>query len=271
MTFPEHTALALGLTLAAGLSTGIGSALAFVARETNRTLLSVSLGFSAGVMMYVSFVEMLPQAKTELIGALGAVSGAWWATGMFFVGFLIAAGIDQLVPSHENPHEFRNVGDVRDTQQAHDFRHLHRLGLLSALVIAIHNFPEGIATFMATLNNPSFGIPLAVAIAIHNIPEGIAVAIPIFYATGSRLKAFTWSFASGLAEPIGALLGAVVLLAFFSPALAGGMFAATAGIMVFIALDELLPTARAYGQPHHALLGLVGGMAVMAASLLLML
>ena len=148
---------------------------------------------------------------------------------------------------------------------------LMRVGLLTALAIAIHNFPEGLATFVSALQSPSVAIPIVAAIAIHNIPEGIAVSVPIYQATGSRRKAFCYSFLSGLAEPLGALLGWLVLRPFMNDTVLGILFAGVAGIMVFISFDELLPAAREYGEHHLSLYGLIAGMAVMAVSLLLFL
>ena len=177
--------------------------------------------------------------------------------------------IDKLVPSFENPHEIHDTGEMDDTNKAQDFRKLHRMGMFTALAIAIHNFPEGLATFAAALKDPHLGIAIAVAIAIHNIPEGIAVSVPIYYATGSRKKAFTYSFLSGVSEPIGALIGFFVLWKFMNNITFGLLFAGVAGIMVFISLDELLPSAQKYGEHHLSIYGLVGGMAVMAFSLLL--
>lgn len=259
---------AFGLTLFAGLSTGIGSAIAFFAKQTNTKFLSISLGFSAGVMIYVSFVEILVKARIELIAELGIKSGNWITVAAFFGGVLLIAIIDKLVPSIENPHEIRMIEDMnqQDTQKN---RKLMRMGMFTALAIAIHNFPEGLATFTAALNDPSLGIAIAVAIAIHNIPEGIAVSVPVFYATGNKKKAFRLSFLSGLAEPVGALVGYLILMPFMSPVVFGVLFAGVAGIMVFISLDELLPSAREYGEHHLSIYGLMGGMIVMAISLLM--
>jgi len=177
--------------------------------------------------------------------------------------------IDKFIPSAENPHELRSVESMDNESKAVNFRKLYRMGILTALAVAIHNFPEGLATFTAALADASIGIPIAIAIAIHNIPEGIAVSIPVFYATGSRRKAFAYSLASGMAEPAGALVGYLLLRSFFNNMVLGISFAAVAGIMVFISLDELLPTAEAYGEHHVAIYGLLAGMAVMAAGLLL--
>lgn len=258
---------AFGLTLFAGLSTGIGSALAFFTKTTNTRFLSVSLGFSAGVMIYVSFVEILQKARLALIPGFGEKLASWYTVLSFFAGILIIALIDKLIPSYENPHEIRRVEDV--SRDGNRDPKLVRMGLFTALAIAIHNFPEGIATFMAGLTDPTIAIPIAVAIAIHNIPEGIAVSVPISYGTGSKKRGFFLSFLSGLAEPIGALMAYFILMPFLGDSLFGFMFAIVAGIMVFISIDELLPTAREYGQHHHAVYGFLAGMAVMAVSLLL--
>ncbi|HNR88943.1 MAG TPA: zinc transporter ZupT [Spirochaetota bacterium] len=260
--------IAFALTAIAGLSTGVGSAIAVLANTTNKKFLSLALGFSAGVMMYVSFVEIFFEAKKSLVASLGEGTGGWATVAAFFAGIIVIGLIDRFVPERENPHEMHLVEEICETG-CRDPR-LMRLGLLSAGAIAIHNFPEGIATFMAALADPALGTPIAIAIAIHNIPEGIAVAVPIFYATGSRRKAFGYSFLSGLSEPVGALLGFVLLRIYFSGAVMGASLAAVAGIMVFISLDELLPAAREYGQPHLAIYGLVAGMAVMAMSLLML-
>jgi len=262
---------ALGLTLLAGLSTGIGSALAFFAKRTSTRFLSLALGFSAGVMIYVSFVEMFPAAKDHLSSALGAVAGTWITVIAFFGGIAVVALIDRLVPTFQNPHEMHNVEEMDDKKQAAKFKKLYRIGIFTALAIAMHNAPEGLATFAAALTDPALGVAIAIAIAIHNIPEGIAVSVPIFYATGSRKKAFLYSFLSGLAEPLGAVIGYLFLMQFFSDSLLGIMFASVAGIMVFISLDELLPAAQKFGEHHHAIYGLLAGMAVMALSLLLFL
>jgi len=268
---------AFGLTLFAGLSTGIGSTLAFLTRKTNTRFLSLSLGFSAGVMIYVSFVEIFAKAQEELVKALGPKTGSWVTVLSFFGGVALIALIDKLVPSYENPHEMHSIEemdlgkDKLPKNEAHDFARLKRTGIFAALAIAIHNFPEGLATFTAALTEPALGLAIAVAIAIHNIPEGIAVSIPLFYATGSRKKAFLYSFLSGLTEPIGAMVGYLLFMPFFTPTLFGVLFASVAGIMVFISLDELLPAAEEFGEHHYAIYGLVGCMAVMAVSLLLFL
>jgi len=264
----EHSvSIALLLTLLAGSATGIGSAIAFFACRTDTRLLSFALGLSAGVMVYVSFVELFAQARTLLEHELGGHPGRIVTAVFFFAGVLLIGVIDRLVPSFENPHEIRTVGRV--DRRHRDRPGLMRTGVVTALVIGIHNFPEGMATFMAAMDTPTLGVAIAVAIAIHNIPEGIAVSIPIYYATGSRRKAFFLSLSSGLAEPVGAMLAYLVLMPFLSTAVMGCIFAAVAGIMVFISLDELLPAAEAYGRHHLSIYGVVTGMAVMAASLLL--
>ena len=262
---------AFGLTLFAGLSTGIGSAFAFFSKKTNTKFLAISLGFSAGVMLYVSFVEILVKARESMVefygkGASAESVASWYTAGAFFFGIALIAVIDKLVPSYENPHELHRVEDMENADME---KKLLRMGIFSAIAIAIHNFPEGLATFTAAMKDPQIGISIAIAIAIHNIPEGIAVSVPVYYATGNRKKAFVYSFLSGLAEPVGAALGFIFLMTFFNGLTFGIVFAMVAGIMVFISLDELLPTAEEFGEHHSAIYGLISGMAVMALSLLL--
>jgi ZIP family zinc transporter len=268
----ENVWIALGLTLFAGLATGVGSALAFFTKRTNTRFLSLALGFSAGVMLYVSFIEIFFKAKDALVAASGKITGTWITVVSFFCGILLIGIIDKLVPSFENPHEIRNVEEMKKKNRSDDREQkLLRMGTFTALAIAIHNFPEGLATFAATLSDPALGISIAVAIAIHNIPEGISVSVPIYYATGSKRKAFYYSFLSGVAEPVGAVIGYAILLNFFNDFIFGILFAGVAGIMVFISLDELLPSAQKYGEHHLSIYGLVLGMAVMAVSLLMFL
>ncbi|HAK47283.1 MAG TPA: zinc transporter ZupT [Spirochaeta sp.] len=258
---------ALGLTIFAGIATGVGSIMAFMSKKFNPKFLAGALGFSAGVMIYVSMVEIFIKAKDALSAYYGAKPGYVYTTIAFFIGIGIIAIIDKLIPSHENPHEIKNISHSGESN-GQDTK-LMRMGLFSALAIGIHNFPEGLATFMGALTDPTLGISIAVAIAIHNIPEGIAVSAPIFYATKSRKKAFWYSFLSGFAEPVGALVGYFLLRRIFNEATFGLIFAGVAGIMVYISLDELLPTAEEYGEHHIAIGGLIAGMAVMAASLLM--
>ncbi|MFO7872948.1 MAG: zinc transporter ZupT [Bacteroidales bacterium] len=263
----QEILIAFGFTLFAGLSTGIGSAIAFFARRTNTKFLSIALGFSAGVMIYLSFVEIFPKAQESLAVEMNEQMGYVVTIIAFFTGIVLIAIIDRLVPSFENPHELKRVEQIYDKGQEKN-KKLYRMGVMSALAIAIHNFPEGLATFLATLQDIRLGLPIAIAIAIHNIPEGIAISVPIHHATGSKKKAFTYSFLSGLAEPIGALVGFFILMPFLSQAVFGFMFAMVAGIMVFISIDNLLPAAREYGEPHLSIYGLTGGMALMAVSLI---
>ena len=259
----EHNILIpLLLTLGAGLATGIGSAIAFFAKRTNKRLLSFSLGLSGGVMIYVSFVELFQQAQITLSEEWGAHTGIIVTVVSFFAGILLIGVIDRLVPSFENPHEAHMVEEM-DKQPRNP--KLMRMGMMTALAIGIHNFPEGIATFTSAVDNMALGVAIAVAIAIHNIPEGIAVSIPIFYATGDRKKAFKLSLLSGRA-----VLAYLVLMPFMSPTLMGCILAGVAGIMVFISIDELLPAAREYGEAHISIYGVVAGMALMAVSLILL-
>lgn len=260
------------ITLFAGLCTGIGSALAFFTKKTNTKFLSISLGFSAGVMIYVSLVEIFVKAQNSLTAELGLKGGSWLTVGAFFGGMVLIAIIDKLIPTEENPHEMYKIEDINSKNEgSQNSKSLLRLGLFTALAVGIHNFPEGLATFISALQDPTIAIPIAVAIAIHNIPEGIAVSVPVYYATGSKKKAFLYSFLSGLSEPVGAIIGYLVLMPIMNDLMFGIIFAGVAGIMVYISLDELLPAAQKYGEHHLSIYGLVSGMAVMAVSLLLFL
>jgi ZIP family zinc transporter len=253
------------LTLFAGLSTSIGGIIAMNKRASSKKFLSFALGLSAGVMIYVSFIEIFPKAFSSLEIVFGTRLGYLYTTMAFFIGVGFIALIDRLVPKAENPHE-QDEMNIYEVKQDHT---LMRMGLFSALAIAIHNFPEGLATFIAALESPTLGISIAIAIAIHNIPEGIAVSVPIYHATKSRKKAFLYTFLSGLSEPIGAIIGFFLLYTFLSESLFGFVFSMVAGIMVYISLDELLPTAEKHGEHHIAIYGLMTGMIIMAASLVL--
>ncbi|MCE5341267.1 MAG: zinc transporter ZupT [Planctomycetaceae bacterium] len=267
--FTQNVIFAFGLTLFAGLATGIGSDMALVAKKTSTRFLATSMGFSAGVMVYVSLIEIFNKAKIGLIAELGEAKGYWFTAAAFFAGIFIIAAIDKLIPGIDNPHEIKDIESIGDVKAAKNFKGLYRTGLFMALAIGIHNFPEGLATFTAALKNTRLGIPIAIAIAIHNIPEGIAVSVPVFYATGSRKKAFWLSFLSGMAEPVGALIGYIILANFMSNILNNIIFASVGGIMVFISIDQLLPAAEKYGKHHYAIYGFVAGMIVMAVSLLM--
>ncbi len=268
---------AFALTLFAGLSTGFGSLIVLVARKPTLRLLSFGLGFSGGVMVFISLAELLPQSREILVEAMDGKAGEWIAYGFFFGGIGLSALIDALVPNPENPHEVVPAAELERAQAAShptevtatQAKSLARVGLLTAIAIAIHNVPEGMATLVSALSDTSLGISVAVAVAIHNIPEGISVAVLVLFATRSRKKAFAYSFASGLAEPLGAAAVYLVLMPWIDDFAVGGMLAAVAGIMVFISFDELLPTAREYGKGHLAISGVVIGMLVMAVSLAL--
>lgn len=259
------------ITLFAGLSTGIGSTIAFFAKKTNTRFLAVSLGFSAGVMIYVSMIEIFNEAREALTAGYGVRLGSWITVIAFFGGMLLIALIDKFIPLGKNPHEMRKVEELKNGKERNDPKHkLMRTGLFIALAVAIHNFPEGLAAFISAMHDQALAIPIAIAIALHNIPEGIAISVPIYYATGSKKKAFFYSFLSGLAEPLGAVVAYLILMPFINDMVFGIVFAAVAGIMVFISLDELLPSAREYGEHHLSVYGLVAGMGVMALSLLFM-
>ncbi|EKE02663.1 MAG: hypothetical protein ACD_20C00348G0004 [uncultured bacterium] len=262
----ENTVLfAFLLTLFAGLATGVGGILGFFIKKRNLITLSLGLGFSAGVMIYVSFAEIITKAEESLVIVLGDSLGSWLALISFFAGIALAFIVDWSLPETINQDELQIETDQDNSRICS--QKLHRIGIFTAIAIAIHNFPEGLATFMAGLSEPALGISIAVAIAIHNIPEGIAVSIPIYNATGSKKKAFLYSALSGLSEPLGAILGYTLLRSLFNELTFGILFALVAGIMIYISFDELLPAAREYGKGHITILGVTLGMLVMAVSL----
>jgi ZIP family zinc transporter len=259
MPISENIGLALILTTIAGLSTGIGSAIAYFIKRPKMIYLSFSLGFSAGVMIYISFVELMPQATAGV--------GKMWSTASFFIGILFIGLIDIFIPESENPHHFKAPSGPPEVQGDAT---LMRTGFFTALAIGIHNFPEGLATFATALTDVNLGIVTAAAISIHNIPEGISVSVPILYATGNRNRAFVYSFLSGVTEPVGAIVGFFILMPFLSERLLTSLLAFTAAVMVYISVDELLPMAHRYGHSHAVILGVVIGMFIMAVSLLLL-
>ncbi len=254
---------ALSLTLLAGMATGVGSILSMFTKKTNTRFLASSLGFSAGVMIYVSMVEIFQKSRMYLSAYTNDLIGYRWAVAAFFTGIVFIGLIDFFVPSTEG-----DIGNLHD--RGKNEKILQRMGFMTALAIGIHNFPEGMATFTSALKEPQLGVAIAVAISIHNIPEGIATAVPIYFATGDRKKAFKISFLSGLAEPIGAVIGYLLLRPFFNDMVFGLLFGFIAGIMVFISVEELLPMAREYEKSKVTIIGFIFGMAVIAVSLLML-
>lgn len=265
----EHILIVFLLTTLAGLATGIGGCIAFFMKREDTKMLTFSLGLSGGVMVYISLVELLGEAQHRLIGAHGHTAGSWIAIAAFFGGIAVAALIDYLVPSDENPHEVLDPEAIhgQGTGQFSSTK-IKRSGILFALAIGIHNFPEGIATFAAGLDSLTLGTTIALAVAIHNIPEGITVAVPLYYGTGNRKKAVFYSFLSGLAEPVGAAIAMFFLFDNLTPTLLSVLFASVAGIMVFISFDELLPMAERWGHHHISILGIIAGMLLMAVVLI---
>jgi len=244
----ENITVAFILTIFAGLSTGIGSFIAFLIPKPKLTYLSVLLGFAAGAMLYISFIELLA-TSIENVGFLVANTA-------FFLGMVVIYFLDRI------------IGHVHlDTLSDNHQMRFKRAGVLTAIGIAMHNFPEGMAVLITSLNDLYLGFPVAVAIAIHNVPEGIAVSVPIYYATHSRKKAFAYSFLSGIFEPLGAAFGYLLVFQFLNSTVLGAILAAVGGIMVFITFDELIPIAIKYGDEHLMLSGLISGMLVMILSL----
>ncbi len=255
----SNAGVAIFLTTLAGLSTSIGGLIAIFSKNTNKKFLAFSLGVSAGVMLYVSFMELLTKAIVVLSANYGTKAGTSFATVCFFSGMFLAALIDKFIPEADV---------VSATDNSKNESKLMRTGLITALALGVHNFPEGMATFVSALSSPVMAIPIVVAIAIHNVPEGIAVSVPIYFATGNKKRAFLYTLASGIAEPIGAIVGYLILMPYINEIINAYVFAVVAGLMVFISVDELLPSAREYCESHLAVYGLLAGMIIMAVSLI---
>lgn len=256
--------MALSVTTAAGLATALGSVLVLTAKAPNPRLLAFGLAFAGGAMVYVSLTEIMNKSIDSFTQAFDARLGFSAATFAFLAGVMLIMLIDRFIP---NPHE--RLDPNSELLKHHSQDYVKRVGLLTAIAITAHNFPEGLATFFAMLESPTLGLPLAFAIAIHNIPEGIAIAIPVYFATNNKAYAFGASLLSGLAEPVGAIIGYLILAPFMSDAVFGAVFGVIAGVMVFLALDELLPAAKRYARGHETVYGLVAGMAALAISLVL--
>jgi ZIP family zinc transporter len=273
----EEYLFAFLLSLLAGLSTTIGSIIAFIVKKPSTSFISFFMGFSAGVMIYISFVELFFESVSQI--------GYQYGVFFFFLGMGIMFLIDAIV-SHK--YEFEDSIEILTNQYGSYQPHLHfghrprrryqgdkknikveKTSLFIILGVFIHNFPEGMATFIGAITEIELGLLLALAIALHNIPEGIAVSLPVYLYTGSKRKAFKWSFISGMSEPIGAIITGVVLFSFITPTLLAALLGVVGGVMVYISLDELLPASRSLGKEHHSILGIMTGMGIMALSLAL--
>lgn len=261
---PQNYGIALLITFLAGLATAIGAAVAFVVKKDNMKALSIGLGFSAGVMIFLSFVDIIPAAN-QMLTSFFPNKHDWIVYFSFIVGLLIAILIDYFLPDHIDEDEVLHP----DLPAKHNHM-IKRAGLLTAVAICVHNFPEGMATFMTSTQDVTLGLSVGLAIAIHNIPEGIAVALPVYQATGKKRYAMLYASLSGISEPIGAVIGMFLLNLFLPEVMVGASMAAVAGIMIYISFDTLLPLAKEYGSWHLSMIGIVSGMLFIWTSLLLM-
>lgn len=263
MNLPENYGIALLLTLFAGLATAIGGGIAFIVKKNNLKALSIGLGFSAGVMIFLSFNEIIPESA-EMLRINFPNDYNWIVYTGFIIGIITAILIDYFLPDHIDTEELLNP----DAPSLHRHR-LKRAGIFTAIAICVHNFPEGMATFLTTTQNITLGLSVALAIAIHNIPEGIAVALPMYQVTGKKRYAMLYASLSGITEPIGALVGMFIFGIFLPQALVGALMAAVAGIMTYISFDTLLPLAKEYGSWHLSMIGIMSGILFIWVSLIL--
>ncbi len=263
----SNVLLSFGLTLIVGLSMGAGSLLSFFVKETNKKFLALALSFSAGIMIYVSFMAILPEGMELMEESIGEM-GHYIALIGFFGGMFITALMEKLVHKYAGDYHGHHSGhDHDEDHHDHEGEHLSNLGLMSAIAIAIHNLPEGLAIFTAGLKDITLALPIAAAVVIHNIPLSIAISVPIYYSTGSKKKAFTYSLLVGLCQPLGAIIGYLLFSKFFNDTVFGFLFSVVAGIMIFVSLDELLPASQKYEDHHLSVYGAIAGMIVMAISL----
>lgn len=260
----ENWQIPLLMTALAGLATTIGGFITFFVNKNNLKVLSIGLGFSAGVMIFVSFTEILTSAG-ELLKNYFPKNFAWVVFAGFIIGVIISKLIDTFLPDHVDEETIANK-----TETIKSFAHIKRAGVLTAIAIAVHNFPEGLGTFLVTSQDLTLGISVAIAIALHNIPEGIAVALPIYHATGKKRKAIWYSFWTGMTEPLGAIIGLGLLSWFLPEMFVGFLMAVVVGIMIYIAFDTLLPLSHEYGDWHYAIGGIMSGIIIIWASLLLL-
>ncbi len=252
----QPAAIALLLSAVAGLSTLLGASVICFSNGRNERMLSVALGFAAGIMLSVSFTDLYPNAEALFRLVCSDRQAVSFSVLFLIVGLLVAAVIDNFVP--------HDAYDPLTGEAPH--KNLFRVGVVSTIAIGLHNFPEGIATFMAGYKDISLGISIALAISLHNIPEGIAVAMPIYYATNSKKKAVFYTFLSGIAEPAGALVAFLILRPFIDDFILGAVFAAVAGIMIYITVEELIPSSRQYGHDKAALFATFAGICLMPLS-----
>lgn len=264
MVIEHHHAVAFILTLIAGLATVIGGSVSFFVKRSNLRMLAIGLGFSAGVMIYMALTEILKDSHEYTLLYFGSKAGLITFLG-FFAGIGIAALIDYFLPAHFGD----DLIDKNPEHISEEDARIKKAGLLTAVAISLHRFPEGLTMFLVASTDIKLGIPLAIAIAIHNLPEGIAIGLPMYHATGKKRYAMLFSFIAGISGPIGALIGFMIIKIFMPQMAIGILFAIVAGIMVYISLDTLLPTAREYGENHDVMAGIFAGMFFIGAGLLL--
>ena len=254
-------------TALAGLATILGAVIVFFTGSDNKKFLSAALGVSAGGMIYISFMEMMPRATEYFEKTMGERAAGLATLGAFFGSMAVFGLISHLVPEADQPHYLKSGEEM---EAAGREKALEKVGIKSAIAIGVHNFPEGMVTFMTTLLDPAVGVSIAIAIARQNIPEGIGVAAPIYFATGGKKKALWLTFLSGVSEPLGAILAYLVLRPFLTTTLFGIVFAAISVIMVLNSYDELSPASPAYGETHLSLVRVIFGMLVMGVSLIIL-
>ena len=240
------------LSLFAGLSTVLGAMIVFFSKSTNKKLITFALSFSAGVMISISFTDLFPSAQETLIKSNGTIKGVFLSLLFLLLGAFMAMLIDNFIPE--------------ETSICTSNSSLYKVGFVSMIALFLHNFPEGITTYISGYQDAALGITVALAISLHNIPEGISIAMPIYYSTNDKKKAIKYTFYSGMAEPLGALLAFIFLKPYINDLILSILFALVAGIMIYISFQELIPEARSYKYNKLYIISLFIGLCIIPIS-----
>ncbi|RZC49442.1 hypothetical protein C5167_017873 [Papaver somniferum] len=261
----QQVLIALALSMLGGLSTSLGALVVILNDAPNLKMLGLLQGFAAGLMLSISFLDLAHNA----INSIGFLKGNVW----FFGGVIFFAIVSSFIPEPTlapavDGKSKKKSGDAggKDMLNKHR-RQVLFSGIITAIGISLHNFPEGMAVFLGSMKGLRVGINLAFAIALHNIPEGVAVALPVYFATQSKWQAFKLATLSGLAEPLGVIIVAYLFPSSLNPEILEGLLGGVGGVMAFLTLHEMLPLAFGYAGPKQAVKAVFLGMAFMSASL----
>ncbi len=217
----------------------------FLSNYKEEKILPAALLFASGVMLTISFLSLIPEGFTLFFQNALIVPSILFTAIFVVFGIVFSARIS------------------RKIEEKISSNYLYRLGIITVIALIFHNIPEGITTFLSSRHDLSLGVTLSFGIALHNIPEGISVAIPIYYATKSRIKATLFTFISGFSEVVGAIIAYLFLAPFITDFILGCILSIAAGIMIHISICELIPTSFKYPLSIKVLLFFVFGILIM--------